>query len=263
MAARLGDAHQLLAQAFAAFATARRGDHAGVIALLQPIEAFCVGRHRHAIDDPSVAHWHDLYIEALIAVGDLGRAGGVLRRFARVAEELRRRSALVTVARVRGRLEIALGRTDAANAAFLAGMAEAVGLPLPFHVAQLELAYGEFLRRTRRRTRAVAVLSAARGRFERLGAAPWVDRCARELAACGRPVPAPAAPSGWEVLTARERAVVGLVIQGNSNRAVAEQLVVSVKTVEYHLGKVFVKLNVSSRTQLIARLTPRSDEGIR
>jgi DNA-binding NarL/FixJ family response regulator len=56
-------------------------------------------------------------------------------------------------------------------------------------------------------------------------------------------------------LTAREAAVAHLVAQGLSNQDVAAQLVVSVKTVEYHLGHVYAKLGVRSRTQLAAWVT--------
>jgi DNA-binding NarL/FixJ family response regulator len=57
------------------------------------------------------------------------------------------------------------------------------------------------------------------------------------------------------VLTPQETAVAELVAKGMTNREVAAELVISVKTVEYHLGKVYAKLDVTTRTQLAQRLT--------
>jgi DNA-binding NarL/FixJ family response regulator len=53
-------------------------------------------------------------------------------------------------------------------------------------------------------------------------------------------------------LTAREREVAGLVAQGKSNRAIAEELVVGVSTVEAHIAHIFTKLGFSSRAQIAA-----------
>jgi DNA-binding NarL/FixJ family response regulator len=55
-------------------------------------------------------------------------------------------------------------------------------------------------------------------------------------------------------LIAREQAVAGLVTHGLTNREIADELVIGVKTVEHHLGAIFVKLDVSSRTQLVVAM---------
>jgi len=114
------------------------------------------------------------------------------------------------------------------------------------------LSHGMFLRRARRRAAAAERLGAARERFERLGAQPWLERCDAELAACGvRTAVAADATSG---LTAREQAVAALVVAGRSNREVGAELYLSTKAIEYHLGNIFTKLGVRSRHQLAARL---------
>ncbi len=59
---------------------------------------------------------------------------------------------------------------------------------------------------------------------------------------------------GYEALTNHERQVATLAADGFSNREIAEQLVVTVKTVEWHLKNSFLKLGVSSRTQLRGQL---------
>ena len=56
------------------------------------------------------------------------------------------------------------------------------------------------------------------------------------------------------VLTNAERRVAVLALDGLSNRAIAEQLVVSVKAVEGHLSKIYRKLGVTSRGALVATI---------
>ena len=85
-----------------------------------------------------------------------------------------------------------------------------------------------------------------------LGARPFVERCDAELTACGVE-PTAQQPSG-PALTPQEQIVATLVCQGLSNREVARHLVLSVKTVGYHLSNVYAKLDVHSRTQLVAVL---------
>ncbi|WP_170991096.1 helix-turn-helix transcriptional regulator [Herbidospora galbida] len=122
---------------------------------------------------------------------------------------------------------------------------EAVRSPDPFEWARAEFAYGSFLRRSGRRTDAATRLRAACDGFRALGAAPFLERSKQELAACGR---------SNDALTAQESTVAGLVVAGLTNKEIARRLMLSVKTVEYHLSNVFAKLGVSSRTALVARL---------
>jgi DNA-binding NarL/FixJ family response regulator len=86
-----------------------------------------------------------------------------------------------------------------------------------------------------------------------LRAGPYLERCERELAACGL---APAKRSTFDAsrLTAQELAVARLVAVGSSNRQVAAELFVSVKTIQFHLTHIYAKLGVRSRTELARRL---------
>ena len=109
--------------------------------------------------------------------------------------------------------------------------------------------YGEFLRRARRRTEARVQLRAAFEGFQRLGAAPWADRAAAELRATGETARKRDATT-IDQLTPQELQIARLVAEGGRNREIAGQLFLSPKTVEYHLRKVFQKLDVTSRTEL-------------
>jgi DNA-binding CsgD family transcriptional regulator len=117
--------------------------------------------------------------------------------------------------------------------------------------ARTELAYGEWLRRARRRVDAREHLRTALAVFEDLGAAPWAERAATELRASGETARRRDVSTATD-LTAQERQVAGLVRQGLSNKDVAAQLFVSPRTVDFHLRNVFSKLQVSSRAELMA-----------
>jgi DNA-binding NarL/FixJ family response regulator len=130
----------------------------------------------------------------------------------------------------------------------LAAHADSLRLP---DRARTELAYGEHLRRARRRVDAREHLRTALALFEELGAVPWAERAAQELRASGETARRRDVSTATD-LTAQERQVAGLVRQGLSNRDAAAQLFVSPRTVDFHLRNVFSKLGVSSRAELTA-----------
>jgi DNA-binding CsgD family transcriptional regulator len=123
--------------------------------------------------------------------------------------------------------------------------------------ARAQLLYGEWLRRRRRRRAAREHLSAAREIFDQLGAEAFARRAWIELKATGA-----TRPDRHGKLTPQEGQVARLVAEGGSNRQVAAQLFISQSTVEYHLQKVFRKLGVSSRTQLVRALLPLDELAI-
>src|SRR5581483_959185 len=89
--------------------------------------------------------------------------------------------------------------------------------------------------------------------FARLGAEPFVERCGAEIASCGLHGSRPGSVDPSE-LSLAEWGVAELVAAGKSNREVAGELVISVRTVESHLRSIYAKVGVSSRTQLAVRL---------
>ena len=114
----------------------------------------------------------------------------------------------------------------------------------------MHLAYGEHLRRARRREQAQTHLVTAADIFEQLGAAPWLNRAVGEVRAMGLPtsrtaVIAPAAP-----LTPQELQIANLAAAGLTNRQIGTQLHLSHRTIGAHLYRIYPKLGVSSRAAL-------------
>jgi ATP/maltotriose-dependent transcriptional regulator MalT len=227
-----------------------RGQPEAVIAALDPL---LQRRDGDGVDEPGVICWRDLLADALVAVGELDRADQVLAPFEALAATRQRHSAIAAAARARANLEAARGDPAGADHAFQTALAHAAQVNLPFDRALLQLAYGAFLRRAGKRTPAAAQLRAARDTLARLDARPDLARCERELAACGLR-PGRRQERDTARLTPQELAVARLVAAGRSNQQAARELVVSVKTVEYHLGNVYAKLQITSRGQLTRRL---------
>ncbi len=126
--------------------------------------------------------------------------------------------------------------------------------PDPFESARTRLAYGAWLRRSRRRVDARPVLRSALETFERLGAVPWADQAAAELDATGEQ----AMRRGSGVLgglTPQERQIAVLLAAGRTTREAALALFLSPKTVEYHLRHVYLKLGIHSREELAAAVS--------
>ena len=122
----------------------------------------------------------------------------------------------------------------------------------PFEHARTELAYGEFLRRARRRVEARDHLRAALDSFETLGATLWAERARVELRASGQTA-RKRDPSTRNTLTEQELQIARFVAEGHTNREVAAQLFLSPRTIDFHLRNVYRKLGITSRTAL-ARL---------
>jgi DNA-binding CsgD family transcriptional regulator len=122
------------------------------------------------------------------------------------------------------------------------------------HLARARLVYGEWLRRENRRVDAREQLRAAHEMFSRFGAEAFAERARRELLATGETALSRTDETRG-VLTPQEAQIARLARDGLSNPEIGAQLFISPRTVQYHLRKVFAKLDIASRNQL-GRLPP-------
>ena len=235
-----------------------KADYDGVIRALLPVVRMQRGG---GIDEPGFWPWQDHYANALVMVGRVAEADAFLAPHEELAARRGHRSTLARLSYVRGRIQASAGDLDAARATFQGGLAQLDTLPMPFARARVKFAYGQSFRRAGKRKEAAATLAEARELFAVLGAEAYVDRCSRELRAsgvsmAGTPSQAsagsPAAGGGPDDLTEQEKSVAALVASGLSNKEAAAELYVSVKTVQYHLTRIYAKLQVTSRSGLAA-----------
>ena len=120
---------------------------------------------------------------------------------------------------------------------------------LTLETARAHLLFGEWLRREQRRIDAREHLRAAHEMFDSMGTEAFAERARRELHATGETVRA-RTPEASAQLTAQEAQIAQLARDGLSNPEIAARFFISPRTVQYHLRKVFTKLEISSRTQL-------------
>jgi DNA-binding CsgD family transcriptional regulator len=208
------------------------------------------------VREPAVVQWASDLVMTYVRAGRLAEAEVALEEFEGQAKRMGRTWALAAAGRCRG----LLAPDDGFEACFEEALAWHRHTPTPFPRALTELCLGERLRRAKRPTDARVPLRSALETFERLGADPWSAQARAELAATGeRANPRP--DSGLRQLTPQELQVALRVAEGATNREAAAALFLSPKTIEFHLAKVFRKLDVRSRTEL-ARAVVRADEAV-
>lgn len=223
-------------------------DYGAVVRALAPLTQPWA---REWVNQPGFWPWADVHANALVVLGRLEDADEFLRPHEERADAAGHMSAVARLAYARGRWHGLQGDLDAARKSFERAVELLETLPLSYDRARVQFAYGQTLRRAGRRADADAVISAAREAYLALGAETYVARCDRELAAGGVNVVRTARE--FDDLTPQEKAVAALVAEGKSNKEVAAELFLSVKTVQYHLTRIYAKLGIRSRSELAAR----------
>jgi len=177
---------------------------------------------------------------------DAGRLAGILQE---QADETRRPITVALAARARGLATSA----DSFDLCFEQALAAHADSCRPFEAARTQLCFGQRLRRRKNRALARRHLTASWQTFSALGAEAWTRIAHAELAATGARLPQRSRTQA-DLLTPQELQVAVLAASGAGNREVAARLFISRKTVEYHLGHVYQKLGLTSRTELPAAL---------
>ncbi|MGR6916750.1 helix-turn-helix transcriptional regulator [[Actinomadura] parvosata] len=247
-----------LAGALAAEATAR-GDGSAVAAgaWLSAVLHNGLGRHEEAMVSaeracayhPSpgpAAHWAPVeLVEAAIRSGAHELAARALDRLVPAT----RASGTDWALGVEARSRALLSRGEEAGRLYREAIERLGRTRMRADLARAHLLHGEWLRREGRTDEAPEPLHTACELFAAMGMEGFAGRAERELLAAGETARRRVAETG-DRLTPHEAQVVRLVRKGLTNREIAARLYVSPRTVEYHLGKVFTKLGITSRRQL-------------
>jgi DNA-binding CsgD family transcriptional regulator len=210
------------------------------------------------IVNPGVEPWAPDLIEACTRSGLTADANEALDSLVARARMTGHAGAHAAAARCRGLL--------AADNDFESAFNEALEwhsrTPTPFERARTDLCYGERLRRVGRRIDARERLRVALATFESLGAEPWSEQARAELRATGERVRKREASTAAR-LTAQELQVAVLVADGGTNREVGARMMLSPRTIEFHLRNIYAKLGVRSRTELAKRVADKGANAIR
>jgi len=188
-------------------------------------------------------------VEALIGIGRLDDAEVMLDWYEGLAEASGRIGAHAACDRCRGLLLAARGDVDPALDALGRSAELYRGVTEPLGLARTLLVMGAIERRRLHKRAAREALDAALAQFDVLGARLWAQAARAELGRIGGRAASP------DALTPTEERVATLVAEGRTNREVGAILVVSERTVEGHLSRIYAKLGVRSRAELAHRLT--------
>jgi DNA-binding CsgD family transcriptional regulator len=198
--------------------------------------------------EPSIRWWSADLVELLLELGRVDDAAAVLDLWEADAKRLGRGWVLAHATRCRGLVAASRGDLDTALAQLEHAVAEHEAVGDPFGRARALLALGAARRRCRQKRAAREAIGASIEAFESLGAAGWAETARAELGRIGGRRPSDGG------LTPTERRLAELVAEGRSNKEIAAALSVTPKTVGTTLSRLYAKVGVHSRTELIRRL---------
>jgi ATP/maltotriose-dependent transcriptional regulator MalT len=190
-------------------------------------------------------------VEAAVRGGDTELARDVLERLAETTQPCGTDFGLGIEARCRA----LLSEGAAADGLYRDAIDRLRRTQLRPELARAHLLYGEWLRRENRRVDARGQLRTAHDMLAAIGMEAFAERARIELLAAGERVRKRTVETR-EALTTQEAVIARLARDGLSNPEIGTRLFISARTVKYHLGKIFAKLDISSRSQL-HRVLPR------
>jgi DNA-binding CsgD family transcriptional regulator len=214
-----------------------------------------LGRYEHAVvaaqracaqEDLGLSSWARL---ELVEAGARGDAREVATDALRHLEEPIRAGGIDWAHGVWARSAALLSDGNAAEALYCEAIERFDRGRVAVHLSRAQLVYGEWLRRKNRRVDAREQLRAAHHTFSGIAAEAFAERARRELLATGETVRR-LTNATRDALTPQEAQIARLARDGLSNPEIGTQLFISPRTVEYHLHKVFTKLDIRSRKQL-------------
>lgn len=200
---------------------------------------------------PLIVPWGGVAIEAHFAAGRLDEVRALVEQLEAFTASLGCRGPLAAAALGRAHLAAEAGRIEEADAYFRQAISIFSGLPRPIAAAETLISYGTHMRRTGRPRQSREPLARALELAERAGAGRVVELASAELAASGGRRRRREQDPGR--LTPQEQRVAELAAEGLTNTQIAAALHLSPKTVGHHLGRVYAKLGLSSRRELIRK----------
>ena len=195
-------------------------------------------------DRPKRAGLLPAYVEIMLGVGDVEEARGACRELEEIAASYESDMLTAMAAQARGAVDLASGDAPAALVALRHASQVWRELEAPYEGACARVLVGLACRAVGDDDAASMELDAARGVFADLGAAPDLARI--------QPLSRSAPPDDAHGLTPRELQVLRMVAAGETNKAIAAELVLSERTVDRHVSNIFAKLGVSSRAAATA-----------
>ena len=230
---------------------------AGVVALLdrdpqgavQSLRPVWEHTQREGVRDPGTLPVAPELVEALAELGQIDAARTVTERLGALAAEQQHAWGRVSARRCRGLVGLAETFDERSADSLAEAARDYARLGLDHEAARSLLSLGRAERRHKKWGRARETLERAAASFDELGSAAWAEAARSELSRVGARRPAPVGE-----LTATERQVAALAAEGMSNKEIAQRLVVTVSTVEFHLSRTYAKLGIRSRAQIAGRL---------
>lgn len=212
------------------------------------LRARAISSEEIGIVEPAILRLHGDAVAALLELGRIDDAWRLTNDLDVAGQRAHLPWSTAIGTRCRGSLKAAEGDLPAALELFLQAVEDHQPLPMPFEEARTRVLLGRALRRSGHRNDARRELEAAHEVFVRLGTSRQADQVAADLASLG------GWPSQARTLTPIEQRIATLVAAGQTNKEVAGELFLSVRTVESHLSRIYRKLGLRSRTELAGHL---------